>query len=248
MAADRPALRLSTALFLWWAFRIAQEVRGGFVGRTYWLQPQGDEGGLLYVALGDSVAQGVGASRPERGYVGLIAARLHAETGEPVRILNLSRTGARIRDVLSAQLPALEALHVHPDIVTIDIGGNDMSGYNATRFARDADELTKALPSGTFIADVPYFMHGHWERDALEAAGVLSRSAQRNELIVVPLHAALRDEGWRAMLTQFAPDWFHPNDRGHRIWARVFWSTMTEGRELPTRDPGLHYHRVDDLR
>jgi len=25
------------------------------------------------------------------------------------------------------------------------------------------------------------------------------------------------------MLTQFAADWFHPNDRGYRVWAETFW-------------------------
>lgn len=24
------------------------------------------------------------------------------------------------------------------------------------------------------------------------------------------------------MLTQFAADWFHPNDRGHHVWADAF--------------------------
>ena len=28
------------------------------------------------------------------------------------------------------------------------------------------------------------------------------------------------------MLTDFAADWFHPNDRGHRVWADAFWDEM----------------------
>ncbi|MEO5743679.1 MAG: hypothetical protein ABIQ53_03685, partial [Terracoccus sp.] len=47
----------------------------------YWAQPRGGNAGILYVALGDSTAQGIGASRPERGYVGLIAERLRVATG-----------------------------------------------------------------------------------------------------------------------------------------------------------------------
>ena len=26
--------------------------------------------------------------------------------------------------------------------------------------------------------------------------------------------------------TDFAADWFHPNDRGHRVWADAFWEAM----------------------
>jgi len=30
------------------------------------------------------------------------------------------------------------------------------------------------------------------------------------------------------MLTQFAADWFHPNDRGHRVWADAFWEQLAD--------------------
>lgn len=191
----------------------------------------------MYETLGDSAAQGVGASRPELGYVGLIAAELSARTGMSVQIINLSRSGACIRDVVTVQLPVLGALDIHPDLVTVDIGANDIPTYKADRFALDAKVLTKALPAGTFIADVPYFMHGHWERNAQQAADLLTTSARQHGMTIVPLHEALHAEGKRAMLTDFAPDWFHPNDRGHRVWARTFEATIaasTPSRQLRT--------------
>ena len=40
----------------------------------YW-KSRPSEGSFTYVALGDSAAQGLGASRPELGYVGLLADR-----------------------------------------------------------------------------------------------------------------------------------------------------------------------------
>jgi len=64
--------------------------------------------------------------------------------------------------------------------------------YDAVTFSAQVDRLTAALPPGTFIADVPYFMHGRWERDAAEAAAVLARSAASHRLRLVPLHEALR--------------------------------------------------------
>jgi lysophospholipase L1-like esterase len=33
------------------------------------------------------------------------------------------------------------------------------------------------------------------------------------------------------MLTQFAADWFHPNDRGHRVWADAFWARISTDAE-----------------
>lgn len=204
-----------------WSVRLARVKRGVAVARRYWAQPHGPSGGLLYVALGDSAAQGVGASRPDRGYVGLLAERLACTTGRPVQVVNLSRSGAAIDDLLREQLPLLQALQ--PDLVTVAIGGNDMFRADPSAFDACAARLITALPPQTVIADVPYFMHGRWERDARRAAISVARLASARGLTVVPLHNALRREGWAAMASEFSADWFHPNDRGYRVWADAFW-------------------------
>ena len=211
-----------------WAVRLVDEWAGVGRARTYWASPHGEAGGLLYVALGDSAAQGVGASRPDRGYVGLLAVRLRDRCGCPVQVVNLSVSGARIQDVLDRQVPQLARLH--PDVVTVDAGGNDVAGGLSNRdlavFAARVDRLTALLPAGAYVADVPYFMHGGREGQAGRAAAVLARSARARGLPVVALHAAQRARGWSAMLTDFAPDFFHPNDRGYQVWAKAFWSAM----------------------
>jgi len=191
-----------------WSVKLVRLAAGLKRASIYWSQPQGEDGELLYVSMGDSAAQGVGASRPERGYVGLLAERLRTTSGMPVRVVNLSMSGARISDVLERQLPLLRGHR--PDLVTVAIGGNDLWGYDAHLFASQVDRLTAALPVGAFIADVPYFMHGHWERDARHATDAVTSSARSRGLTVVQLHEALRRQGWSAMLNQFAADWFHP--------------------------------------
>jgi len=203
----------------------------GDVGRyaKYWSQPHGGTGGLVYVALGDSAAQGLGASSPELGYVGLVAARLRAATSRPVRVINLSRSGAHIRDVLATQVPRLAGLH--PDLVTVDVGGNDITSYDRRQFERDAVALCSALPAGAVIADVPYFMHGKWERNAASGARFLQREAAAHGLRVARLHDALRNTGWSGMFTSYAADWFHPNDRGYRVWAQAFWKAIRHEEE-----------------
>ena len=215
-----------------WTGLLLVEQAGVGRAKSYWSAAHGNTGGLLYVALGDSAAQGVGASPPERGYVGLLATDLRTRCGCPVQVVNLSVSGARVTDVLHQQVPRLKALR--PDIVTVDVGGNDVATYDPVAFSTRIDQLTAALPTGTYIADVPYFMHGRYERQAQQAAEILTRSAQARGLVTVPLHAALRARGWSAMVTDFAPDFFHPNDRGHRVWARAFWASMS-GPRWPAR-------------
>lgn len=221
-----------------WAVDLVRLQRSVHSSADYWSAPQGQSGGLLYVALGDSTAQGIGASRPDRGYVGLLAQRLRESTGQPVQVVNLSRSGARISDVLDRQLPALAAMVRRPDLLTVAIGGNDVRAYDRTRFGKQAERLAAALPAGAYVADTPYFMHGRWERDARQAAGALTDAVTDRGLRSVPLHEALRAQGLRAMLTQFAADWFHPNDRGHEVWAEAFWTAICSADDVVCSEDG----------
>jgi lysophospholipase L1-like esterase len=230
-----PALTALVAVLLViaavWAAALVRLSRSVAANADYWSEPRGQGGGLLYAALGDSAAQSIGASGPQLGYVALLADRLRTRTGRPVEVVNLSRSGARIGDVLDAQLPALDALDRTPDVVTVAIGGNDIRAYDRDTFAGQVERLTAALPAGAYVADAPYFMHGRWERDSEQAAETLRTSAAERGLRPVALHDALRAQGRQAMLTQFAADWFHPNDRGHRVWADAFWREL--GSDIP---------------
>ena len=221
LAGTAGLLALVLAVVLVRAVGVQQSVERA---RDYWSAPQGDPGGLLYVALGDSAAQGVGASSPDKGYVGLLAERLRDSTGRPVQVVNLSVPGARVADVVEQQLPQLAGLE--PDLVTVAIGGNDVRRYETDRFAADVDRLVAGLPPGTYVADVPYFMHGRWETDSAQAAGTIRTAAAGAGMVVVPLNDRLRAEGLRGMFTQTSGDLFHPNDRGYEVWADAFWAKI----------------------
>ncbi len=231
-----------TAVVAVWAVKCVRVGRSVDRYARYWAAPQGEPGGLLYVALGDSAAQGVGASSPERGYVGLLADRMRARTGMPVQIVNLSQSGATLHDLIRDQLPLLAKLR--PDVVTVDIGGNDVLRYHPRRFGDDVCLLTGGLPQGAAVADVPYFMHGRWERRAADATAVLAGCVRANNLRSVPLHDAEQSRGWKAMLTDYAADWFHPNDRGHRVWADAFWSELIDHPALTDRVPTVASRRA----
>jgi len=99
---------------------------------------------LVYVALGDSTAQGIGATRPEKGYVGLIADALEQKHGRPVHVVNLSKSGAKLSDCLRDQLPKLT--DIQADIITVGIGANDMSTWDPESFRTDMDTLMTGLP------------------------------------------------------------------------------------------------------
>ncbi len=215
---------LLTLLLAVWGSKIWQLQASVDAYARAWEQPRGGAGGLVYVALGDSAAQGIGASSLPRGYVSLVADRLARSTGRPVQVINLSSSGARIRDVVEEQLPALTGLR--PDLITLDVGGNDLRRYDAATYRSDVSALVAGLPKGTVLADIPYFMHGRAQRDADEAAAFITERATQGGLVVAPLQEAMRARGWQGMFTDYAADWFHPNDRGHRVWADSFWQVI----------------------
>ena len=195
---------------------------------AYWVQRAGGDGELLYVALGDSAAQGVGASRPDRGYVGLLAERLAATTGRTVRVVNLSLSGARSGDVLRDQIPRLAELR--PDVVTLAVGGNDVGRTAAATFRRTMDEVAAALPPGAFVADVPDFLGGPRRAEARTFAAIVREVvAARRDLVPVELERGTGGLGWR----DFAPDFFHPDDSGYAAWADAFWAAMAPRVQAP---------------
>ena len=101
--------------------------------------------GPLWVVLGDSTAQGLGAPSPDRGYVGQVLTELRERTHLPWRVLNLSVSGALTRDVISAQLPRLPA---HADLVTCGIGVNDILYTSPGKLFADLRALIARLSNG----------------------------------------------------------------------------------------------------
>lgn len=86
----------------------------------------------LYIALGDSLAWGDGASVPDRtGYVPRLAGYLQgASHGGADELVNLGVGGTTTGQLLVGQVPAALALIADPAtdtrVVTISVGGNDL--------------------------------------------------------------------------------------------------------------------------
>jgi len=164
--------------------------------------------GPLWLVLGDSAAQAVGASSRTTGYVGLVLGRLRAD-GTPWRVVNLSRSGARTRDVVDVQLPAAQDLPA--DLVTAVVGGNDALGTPLPEWLADLDRLVAALPPRAVVATVP---RGVYERKTRRANAHLTDVAPRHDLVVADLWSRTGPP-YRGRYA----DGFHPNDRGYLPWA-----------------------------
>lgn len=187
---------------------------------NYWLEQAKQPGQLTYVALGDSAAQGIGASSPRRGYVGLIAARLEAQTGKTVRVVNLSKTGAKLQDYLNEQAPKLKGLT--PDLVTIEIGANDVDKFNAKTYRGQFREVLGTLPPRTYVSNMPLFNSRPTSTPkAKQASVIIQEELQRYpDLYFVDLQ---KQTSQHQSIFNFAPDLFHPNNPSYKNWAEAFW-------------------------
>jgi acyl-CoA thioesterase-1 len=190
------------------------------VHSAWWRDHAKVRGEILYVAMGDSAAQGIGASRPDHSYVGLLARVIRDTTGRTVRVVNLSVSGSTVGLAVQDQLPKLAKYR--PDVMTVSIGANDIAKWDPEGFERGLREIFAAVPSHALVADLPFFYFPHHERKVAVANDILRRLAAERGLTVVRLHRETRLRGFRRMFTHFADDWFHPNDHGYRVWAAAF--------------------------
>lgn len=204
-----------------WKTALAESIP---VNSAYWRARKKDEGEILYVAIGDSTAQGIGASRPANSYVGELARRIRRERGARLRVVNLGISGATLAIAIAKELPLLAKLE--PELVTVCIGANDIADWDAERFEREIAVILDALPPHAIVADLPSFYFLPGEKKVVVANRMLRAAAQERGLELVGLHDATMREGLWGVATQFAGDLFHPNDRGYRVWADAFQSAV----------------------
>ncbi|MEY2449066.1 MAG: hypothetical protein QOH79_2542 [Acidimicrobiaceae bacterium] len=181
--------------------------------------------GPLWVVLGDSTAQGIGTTSRDHGYVLTILRALREQRDPAWRVVNLSRSGARVRDVLEAQLPHLEDLAA-ADLVSCAVGANDLVPTPQRRLERELRELATRLPAGSLLANLP---QGLVPRRALRINALIAEVAAEHHLVLVDLwsHTGPPWEG------KFSGDHFHPNDAGYSGWAVAFHEALRLDRSLP---------------
>ena len=202
---------------------------------TLRLLPAGSAASVLYVALGDSTVEGVGASAPTRNYVGRLHERL-LEVYPRARLVNLGVGGATAAGVLGRQLP--RALELQPDLVTLSVGPNDITRErDPASYARDIETILRTLTNRTtavvvvnLIPDLtltPRFRGKEIEprlrQRVIAFNEILTRQARAHGTEIVDLYTASHQEvPSRSEL--IGADHYHPSDEGYARWAELMWA------------------------
>jgi acyl-CoA thioesterase-1 len=180
---------------------------------------------IVYVALGDSTAVGVGASGPEHNYVSRLTARLQAIYRQ-VHTTNLGVSGATAADVAAGQLARAVALQ--PDLVTLSIEPNDITqGRDVQHYERTLDIIlgtltreTRAVVVVNLLPDLavaPRISGPLQEtvgQQTVRFNAVLQRVAQKHDVEVVDLYTPSRNEIPQHP-ERVAADDYHPSDAGY---------------------------------
>jgi acyl-CoA thioesterase I len=190
---------------------------------------------VLYVALGDSTVEGVGATRPERNYVGQLHARLRTVYPN-ARLANLGKGGATSADVLRRQLD--RAIELRPNLVTLSIGPNDITtGVAAETYEKNLEAIlgrlrheTTAVTIVNLIPDLsvtPRFNRSR-HREAVGKQTIifneaLARTGLAHGAEIVNLYAASQREV-PAQPELISSDGYHPSDAGYARWAELVWT------------------------
>ena len=189
---------------------------------------------LVYVALGDSTVEGIGATSPATTYVARLHQRLRRVYPQ-ARLVNLGVGGTTSADVLVDQLD--RAVKQAPRLVTLSIGPNDITTRvpvddyerNMETIVRRLTRETSAIVVANLVPDLavtPRFRH-HEARPlvaqrTLQFNEALTRQARRYGVELVDLYASSREEV-PAQPELMSRDGYHPSDAGYARWAELMW-------------------------
>lgn len=181
--------------------------------------------GPLWVALGDSVTQGIGASEPSASYAATVLDELRSHSRAPWRLINLSMSGARFEDVIQHQLDVITRFELQPAVVSAVIGSNDVIWRrNSDAIIDDARRLVDALPTGTILSRVS---EARRDRRRIGVNHVFDAAAATGR---VRLYEAW---DWPTGDGMWAEDRFHPNDRAHHHLAANLLNAFRRHQVVP---------------
>lgn len=197
-----------------------------------------------YVALGDSFTEGIGDPEPQspggfRGWADRVAEVLSSQTAD-FTYANLAVRGKLIRQIVDEQIEP--ALRLHPDLITISAGGNDVirpgtdpdviaEYFDAAISRLSVDKATIVVFTGVDVGFSSVFR------------GIRGKVAIYNENIraIAATYDCIVADQWALHEIQvqrmWAPDRLHLAPLGHHTVARMVLSALNVENSLLAKEP-----------
>jgi len=185
----------------------------------------------VYVAIGDSTVEGIGASGQHRSYAGIIYEMIKSRK-QNAKHYNLGKSGAPTQQVIDEQLD--RAIELQPDLITISVGTNDMrTRVRPSKFEKNLETILKKIvnetdakvvinniPDFSFAPLVPLGLRGVSGFVIRQYNNVLARVAKKYNVAHIDLHTNSKVYG-KIYPEIIGDDKFHPSDFGHALWANT---------------------------
>lgn len=191
---------------------------------------------LRMVVLGDSSCTGTGVDDPGQIWLRLLAHRIAVRVERRVDIDSYAEGGARSREVVESQL-AHALAHPAP-LAVLSVGANDvLRGTPLPALASNLGTIVAQLTArGTTVVMSGVGDLGTIPRLAPPLRQMVARRARRADLVHADVAAefgAIKAFQWGWARREFATrpevwsgDRFHPNGRGHEVWAETAWRAI----------------------
>lgn len=191
---------------------------------------------LKYVALGDSLTAGVGASAVSTTYPYQLAARVAEKQQRPVTLVNLGVPGAAAEDVFLNQVP--QVLAFAPDIVTLFVGVNDLHQRTPLPiFEARVKAIVRAVQSTStrvYVIRLPYLgssravwlpYQWYFAHETTVYNQALDRALAGEAVTVIDLYAPTASLGYTHS-DYYSSDGFHPSDIGYALWGTLLYDHL----------------------
>lgn len=200
-------------------------------------QVYGEGKTLSYVVMGDSITVGQGGDY-DKG-VAQETAR-HLAKHQKVTMYNVGKSGARAADM--SQIQVASAIEHKPDVVLMVVGSNDITHLTSIKSIDQSIQVTvdkliatncnvKIVLTGAgdmgAVLRIPQPLRWLAGQRVKTVNARFTEIIERNKLTYAPV-AVKTGDIFRNDSSLFAPDKFHPNDKGYAVWSTVLIESLDE--------------------
>ena len=188
----------------------------------------------IYVAMGDSLTYGVGASSIENTFPYYFAGSLLSQY-RGVKMFNLGVPGATIEDLIDYQLE--QTIDLKPDYVSVFIGTNDihqtiLPNKFGSSLAYTLERLSKETDAQIIIINLPYLgskslilppFNYFFDSYTREYNKVIQEMVDVYELKLVELYDSTKN-AFLQRQELYSSDGLHPSDEGYKYWSKFIYA------------------------
>lgn len=191
---------------------------------------------LMYVALGDSLTTGAGATRHDETFPYQIAEKLSA-SGDKVAMKNFSYPGAKTQDLINDLLDG--AVVAQPDVITLLIGVNDIHNHiSAEQFRLNykyiLDKLTQKTKAKIYVVNIPLIgsdtvilppLDIYFDAQTKKFNDIIKDLSVEYQVAYIDLYSPTKDL-LRYDGLHYSSDSFHPSASGYKMWADIIYDNF----------------------